>query len=242
VRRRIVLTVAVAGLAAVVGWPTAAFAYGPNGVFVGTNSSLAVPCGSTTVSGTGFVPTEPVTLLLEPGSVSLGTAASDATGSFSTSFTLPQGTDPGTYTLFSSGGPLASALTELTVGPGGCHVLSHSTIDPGGSTELHGQGCVPGNQVVLTLDGNVVGQATANSQGMFSASIIPRGYKIGQETVTASCGSRTFGIALAVVSTAAARTPESTTAVFGVFVLLGLVLLWGQFGTSASRRRRHRRA
>jgi hypothetical protein len=112
---------------------------------------------------------------------------------------------------------------------------------PGESTVVRGMGCVPESQVILTIAGNQVGQATANSQGAFSASIIPRGYKIGQETVTVSCGSRTFGVLLAVVATAVVRTPEGTTAVFGVFVLLGFVLLWGQFGTSASRRRRKRR-
>jgi hypothetical protein len=102
-------------------------------------------------------------------------------------------------------------------------------------------GCVPGSQVILTIAGKEVGQATASSQGAFSASIIPPGYRIGQETVTVSCGSRTFGVLLAVVATAVVRTPEGTTAVFGVFVLLGFVLLWGQFGSSASRRRRKRR-
>jgi hypothetical protein len=241
-------------LAVALGWPTAAFATSeapaafatsetPNAAFVGTAASVVQPCSSTLLSGIGFQPGESIAVTL--GSLTLGTTNTNTTGSFSTSVTVPKGTAPGTYVLESIGAKGYASSTDLTVGSRGCRavpLLSHSTIDPGGSTELHGEGCVPGNQVVLTFDGNVVGQTTANNQGMFSASIVPHGYKIGQETVTVSCGSRTFGVELAVVSTAAARTPESTTAVFGVFVLLGLVLLWGQFGSSASRRRKHRRA
>jgi hypothetical protein len=229
-----------------VGWQTAAFATleAPNAAFVGTATALVQPCSSTILTGIGFQPNEYVTVTL--GSTTLGTAIADTTGSFSTSLTIPAGTAPGTYTLSSTGTTGYSSSTDLTVGKHGCRavsLLSRSTIDPGGSTELHGQGCVPGDQVVLTLGGDVVGEATANNQGMFSASIIPNDYKIGQEMVTATCGSRTFGVELAVVSTAVAGTPGSTTAVFGVFVLLGLVLLWGQFGSSAGRgRRKHRGA
>jgi len=243
--RRIAATLVTAGLAVALGWPTAAFATSeaPNAAFTGTADSIVQPCRSTLLSGIGFQPGESIAVTL--GSLTLGTTNTNTTGSFSTSVKIPKGTAPGTYALESIGTTGYASITDLTVGSGGCRavpLLSHGTIDPGGSTELHGEGCVPGNQVVLTVDGNVVGRATANNQGMFSASIIPHGYKIGQETVTVSCGSRTFGVELAVVSTAAARTPESTTAVFGVFVLLGLVLLWGQFGSSASRRRKHRRA
>jgi large repetitive protein len=239
--RRIAATFVTAIFVAALGWPTAAFATleAPNAAFVGTNSALVQPCSSTILTGVGFQPNEFVTVTL--GKATLGTASSGSTGSFSTSLKVPVGTAPGTYTLESNGATGSSSSTDLTVGKQGCRdvpLLSHSTLVPGESTELHGEGCVSESRVVLTLGDSVVGQTTANSQGMFSASIIPHGYKIGQETVTVSCGSRTFGVLLAVVSTAVARTPESTTAVFGVFVLLGLVLLWGQFGSSASRRRR----
>jgi hypothetical protein len=232
-------------LAAAIGWPTAAFAVtleAPNAVFVGTGASLVQPCSSTILTGIGFQSGESVTVTL--GTEALGTATADKTGSFSSSLTVPAGTTPGTYTLDSTGTTGYSSSTELTVGKQGCRVvtlLTHSTLVPGESTVVHGMGCVPESQVILTIAGKQVGQATANSQGAFSASVIPHGYKIGQETVTVSCGSRTFGVLLAVVATAVVRTPEGTTAVFGVFVLLGFVLLWGQFGTSASRRRRKRR-
>jgi hypothetical protein len=43
---------------------------------------------------------------------------------------------------------------------------------------------------------------------------------------------------IAVVATSKVSTPEGSAAVFGVFVLLGMVLLRGQFGGNARRRRR----
>ena len=239
--RRIAMTVTLAAFVAAVAWAAPASAgYNPNSVFVGTSTSAVDPCGSTTVAGSGFQPDEFVTLSLD-GST-LGIAATGATGSFSTTVTIPAGTNPGTYTLISTGGPGYGAFTSLTVGLGGCHLtphLTHSTLDPGGSTRVHGDGCPADDQVTLTLDGIVVGTTTANSDGAFSASIIPHGYKIGQETVTVTCGTRTFGVLLSVVSTSVIKTPESTTAVFGVFVLLGLVLFWGQLNTRGKRRRRH---
>jgi hypothetical protein len=238
--RRIALTVIAAG-AAVIGWPASAFAttYNPNAAFLGTGTSLVVPCGSTTITGTGFQPSQFVSVTL--GSVTSGATITGPNGSFSTSLTIPPGTSPGTYTLISTGPGGSSASTELFIGKGGCQsvpLLSHSTLVPGESTEVRGTGCVPGEQVVLTIAGRQVGQATANSQGMFSASVTPPGSGVGQFNVTASCGSRSFGVLLSVVSTSKVSAPEGATAVFGVFVLLGFVLLWGQFGSSASRRRR----
>jgi len=245
------VALAVAGVAAAIVWPSLAFAasfnptYNPNAVSVGTGTSILVPCGSTTVAGTGYQPNEFVSLILEPGSVSLGTAATETTGSFSTTATIPPGTHPGTYTLVSAGGTGYSAVTDLTVGKGGCRsallLLSHSTIVPGESTVATGWGCDPGQQVFLTIAGDQVGRAIADSQGMFSVPITPPGSGARDMTVLASCGSRTFGVLLSVVASSAVSTPEGVTAVFGVFVLLGLVLLWGEFGSSASRRRRKQR-
>jgi len=241
--RRIAVTLVTAGLAAAIGGPTAAFAatnYAGSGVaFTGTGTSLVQPCSSTMLTGLGFQPNAPITVTL--GGATVGTATAEANGSFSTVLTIPAGTDPGTYTLTSSAAGYSSS-TDLTVGKTGCHVatvLSHTTVVPGESTVVRGTGCVPATPVVLTIAGNEVGQTTANSQGNFSASITPPS-GAGQVTVTASCGSRTFGVVLSVVTTVAASTPEGATAVFGVFVLLGFVLLWGQFGSSATRRRRKR--
>ena len=74
---------------------------------------------------------------------------------------------------------------------------------------------------------------------MFSSSLTPQG--VGQVTITAACGTKRFATEVSVVATSSASTPEGSVAVFGIFVLLGAVLVRGQFGGSATRRRRRRR-
>ena len=74
---------------------------------------------------------------------------------------------------------------------------------------------------------------------MFSSSLTPQG--VGQVTITATCGAKRFATVVSVVATSSASTPQGSVAVFGIFVLLGAVLLRGQFGGSATRRRRQRR-
>jgi hypothetical protein len=46
---------------------------------------------------------------------------------------------------------------------------------------------------------------------------------------------------LAIVATSTVWSPEGSAGIFGVFVLLGLVLLRGQYTSNATRRRRRRR-
>jgi hypothetical protein len=112
---------------------------------------------------------------------------------------------------------------------------------PGEPTVLTGQGCVPGAQVVLSIAGKQVGLTTANSQGAFSTSYTPSGIAAGQVTITATCGAMKFATLLSMVTAAAVSAPEGSAAVFGTFVLLGAVLLRGQFGSRTRRRSRRRR-
>jgi hypothetical protein len=58
--------------------------------------------------------------------------------------------------------------------------------------------------------------------------------------LTVSCGAELVA-ALAVVATSSTTSPDSEAAIFGVFILLGFVLLRGQFNTNGSRRRRRAR-
>ena len=246
--RRIAVALVTAGLAGAIGWPTAAFAAtsvpsyvtGSGVPFTGTGTSVVDPCGSTILTGFGFQPNEPV--FLELGGTTVGLTTAGTTGTISTTVTVPPGTAPGTYTL-TVAGATGSSGTDMTVGHGGCHLapsLSQEAVDPGGSTTVSGAGCVPEAPVVLVVEQKVVGRTTANAQGHFSTTIAPRGTGLGQFTVTASCGSRTFDVLLDVVSTAKLSSPEASTAVFGVFVLLGIVLLRGLLGGSGTRRRRKR--
>jgi len=61
-------------------------------------------------------------------------------------------------------------------------------------------------------------------------------------TVTATCGAIQLATLLSIVTTSTASSPEGSAATFGVFVLLGLVLVRGQFSSNGTRRRRKRTA
>ena len=105
-----------------------------------------------------------------------------------------------------------------------------------------GVGCAPGAPVVLAIGGTTVATTTADSSGAFSASITPPTQEAGKVTVTATCGSTQLATLLALVSTSTVSTPEGGAAVFSVFVLLGAVLLRGQFTSNVTHRRaKHRR-
>ena len=106
---------------------------------------------------------------------------------------------------------------------------------------MRGHGCAPGAQVVVSINGREVALTTANSQGAFSASLTPLDQGVGQVKITATCGLKSFVAYANLVTTAKVSAPEGGAAVFGTFVLLGAVLLRGQFGSTAARRRRRRR-
>jgi hypothetical protein len=118
-------------------------------------------------------------------------------------------------------------------------VLSRNALVPGQSLVLRGSGCTPGIEVPIFIDGRRVGSTTANSQGSFSAAVTPD--QVGQLTITAKCGAKTFVSVALVVATSKALSPAGSSAVFGVFVLLGVVLLRGQITGGGSTRRRRRR-
>ncbi|MGP0032251.1 MAG: hypothetical protein ACLPVF_17325 [Acidimicrobiales bacterium] len=128
---------------------------------------------------------------------------------------------------------LAPSVTKPTL------VLTHHTLVSGESVGVSGAGCVPGIAVPIYIDGKLVGQTTANSQGAFSAAVTPD--QVGQLVIRATCGSKTFVSIANVVATSASASPAGSAAVFGVFVLLGVVLLRGQITGSGNRRRRQRR-
>jgi len=96
--------------------------------------------------------------------------------------------------------------------------------------------------VVVSIGGKTVGETTADSQGTFSTSITPPDLGAGLVTVTATCGSIQMATLLAFVVTSTVTAPEGGAAVFGVFVLLGFVLLRGQLSSNSTRRRRRRGA
>ncbi len=137
--------------------------------------------------------------------------------------------------------PRVSTLPRVSPGRPSRHVLvlSRHALVPGQGLVLRGSGCAPGIEVPIFIDGRRVGSTTANSQGSFSAAVTPD--QVGQLTISATCGDKTFVSYATLVATSKALSPAGSSAVFGVFVLLGVVLLRGQItgGGSTRRRRRH---
>ena len=96
-----------------------------------------------TVFGSGFPPSTPVDIVLLSSPVLLGTVVTDASGSFTTTVTIPSDTEPGIHRLVGAvrgGGP--SAETTITVlAPAGSPLrpqgqLSRTGSDPAGSTKV----------------------------------------------------------------------------------------------------------
>ena len=69
-----------------------------------------------TVTGTGFVPSSPVSLTLHSNPVEVGTAATDDTGSFTAEVMVPAATEAGDHTVVAAAeSPAAEASAPLTV-------------------------------------------------------------------------------------------------------------------------------
>jgi len=183
--------------------------------------STTVPGGATSSGGGTSSPTtgtsSPTTGTL--GGASVGSGATPTSGGATGS-----GTSVG-------GGAAAPGLT-----------LSQSSISPYGSTVVRGAQCPPGSQVVISVDGRRESVTNADDQGRFSFRLAPGSLPVGPHQVTAACGWLSQSTTLNAVVTSTASTPESSAAAFGAFVLLGVVLLRGQFDTSATRRRKRRSA
>lgn len=263
-RLRVIVACATASLVIGMGSQVSAFARpleGPRAPFITTSSSISAPGGSLTVNGQSFASDESILLTLFSHTVPIGSMSTNGTGSFSTSVTIPPGTTPGDHTIVATGATGDSAATGIKVvisqaiaapsiaalgsGPSASAPktlqLSRITLVPGQGTVMSGHGCAPGAKVVVSINGKEVGQVTANSQGAFSASLTPLDQGVGQVKVTATCGPKSFVAFANLVTTAKVSAPEGGAAVFGTFVLLGAVLVRGQFGSTASRRRRRRR-
>ncbi len=259
---------ASASLLIVLGWQAASFGYGPHAAAIAASAAISADGGSLTISGQNFLPDEAITLTLD--GVIVGSARANGSGSFSTSITIPSDTSPGKHSIIATGASGDSASTAITVeilpttpaphvagpttpaphvaasgsGPSAAKTLqvSRHTLVPGQPTVISGRGCAPGALVVVSIEGKEVELTRADSQGAFSASLAPPG-GVGQVTVTATCGSKKFVAVLTLVTTAKVSAPAGSVAAFGTFVLLGGLLVRGQFGTTSRRgRRKHRGA
>jgi hypothetical protein len=239
--RRIGLTSLITALIVLFFAPVAAFAYGPNNLTsIGLNSNLAQPCSTLIVSGAAFQPGETVTVLFS-GTTLNEKAVVGSNGSFSFDFEVPSQAQPGFHTVVATGSTGDTASTGADVNSGGCArlLLAPNVLKPGGSTVASGDGCPPGSTVTVTVGGKPVASTTADDKGAFSTPISPGRSFTGRQTVAATCGPTQLSTVLSFVVTSTLTAPEAGAATFGVFVLLGFVLLRGQFMTLVRRRRRH---
>jgi 5'-nucleotidase len=112
--RRIALAGGILAVGLAIGLASPAFAYAPT-TTITTNTSTTTPGGSLIVTGNGFVDNEGITLTLHSTPVTLGTTTASATGSFSTTVTIPSNTDPGTHQIVATGTTGDSASTTIIV-------------------------------------------------------------------------------------------------------------------------------
>jgi hypothetical protein len=80
----------------------------------------------------------------------------------------------------------------------------------------------------------------ANASGKFSTTISPPTLAAGEHQLKASCGP-TLTATLAMVVPSSNSPAESSSAIFAVFIILGLILLRGQYNSNSTRRRRRSR-
>jgi hypothetical protein len=270
-RRVLIAACATASLVLGLGWQVSAVAApleGPHAAALSTSSSFSSPGGSLTVFGQNFASDESILLTLFSHPVPLESTNSNGGGSFSITVTIPSDAALGEHSIVATGKTGDSAFTgiELVInqttatpsiaalgpsiaalgsGPAATAPLtlglSRITLVPGEPTVLTGRGCAPGQEVVVSINGKEVDQIRANSHGTFSTSLTPLDQGVGQVKVVAVCGSKRFVAVATLVTTAKASVPAGSVAAFGSFVLLGAVLMRGQFGSTAARRRRRRR-
>ena len=100
------------------------------------------------------------------------------------------------------------------------------TVSPSGMLSLSGDGCPPGEPVVATIDGHVVGTATADEDDSFEVPIVSPS-SIGQVDVEISCGDvvRTVQNSLVRI-TNAAGVGSSMLGTVMMFFLLVAAAAW----------------
>ncbi|MDD5081797.1 MAG: hypothetical protein PHU08_00345 [Dehalococcoidales bacterium] len=139
---------------------------------------------SVNILGTGFGARRPITVRF--GNVTVKTATSDANGSFSDKFEVPE-LDIGNYTVSASdGASSATAIFDITVSVG----LSASTGSVGTSITITGKGFR--GTITIKYDDTVVASTTADASGGFSATFNAPPSIHGIHGITASDATQTL--------------------------------------------------
>ncbi len=159
-------------------------------------------------------PTVPVTTPTEPGTTT--------TPNTSVPTTTPPTTPPSTTDTSPVPTDVPSP-TSTPPGPGDL-VLDRPSVQPGDSLSATGKGCLPGQAVTLTSDGDRVGSAYADDTGAFTAAVEFTRIEAGRHTVVADCGVRLTGSVEQVVNSSTGGN-SGTLVVLVFFVLAGITVL-----------------
>lgn len=149
------------------------------------------PGDDVTINGSGFLPGEEVEVTID-GEGGTTVVQADENGSFSLDVTVPEDADLGTYTASALGleSERTASDTFDVVEPGAVSpsvTVDPSEVNPGDTVTVTGEGFLPGEEVVVTIDpsGESV-TVTADEDGAFSVEVtIPEDAEPGDFTATA---------------------------------------------------------
>ena len=150
-----------------------------------TASASAAVAGSTiALTGTGYAATERVDLTL--GSVAVGSAVSDASGSFhAVSVVAPASLSAGSFTLTGRGATSGrSATVALSVSSGARVTISRTTAIAGGLLTVSGAGFSSGEAIAVRVDGTTLRSTVTDSHGGYTVDVVlPGGLSTGAHTI-----------------------------------------------------------
>lgn len=183
---------------------TAAFTMAAAGVSLSTNAGYVGT--EVTVTGTGFIASQPITITFSKNgdTENVAIATSDANGSFSTGFTVPERA-AGTYKVKVSDGT-STKETSFSIS-----IYTNASISPltsaaapghvGTGLTVTGVGFVAGRTVTVTYDGIQVATATVLANRTFSATFNVPVSNSGEHSVMATDGTSTKQFSFVMEST-----------------------------------------
>lgn len=89
-------------------------------------------------------------------------------------------------------------------GPDESFVVDDTTVRPGDVVGVSGTGCPPGSTVTFTIDGEVVGTATADDDGAFDGDVTIPDLAPGTYQLVATCGDLVQSVTIEVLGAGAA--------------------------------------
>jgi hypothetical protein len=121
--------------------------------------------------------------------------------------------------------PTVSTTKSPPVHPNRRFVVSRPSATPGAILAATGDGCNPGSQVLLTVDGHQAGRTAAAPDGTFTAALVVPNVAVGDYPVLASCGP-TLATLLDVTLLTFADPGIVVSAILIYFVLAALLLIF----------------